>query len=181
MAFFQSVSRKLVFVTYLVILFFQITKKGVAQDKTGIGLSGIYNIQSTGMGAGLRVSVPTGERLFFIPQAMYFPSFNIVHEVYGGINLHYSIISRERVKGYITAGGNINYWINSSSSGYLKAKPLNIIPEAGGGFLFGEKCFRPFIEQRYNFKWQEGSFHIGLIWYPGCGGQSDGLVCPAYF
>lgn len=181
MAHFPKTCKRLILFSCVAILFLQSTKKGIAQDKTGIGLSGIYNIQSTGIGVGLRVQVPAGERLSFVPQLMYFPFFNIVHEAFGGLNLHYDLIVLDKVKGYITAGGFLNYWINSESSGYLKAKSINIIPEAGGGFLFGEKCFRPFIEQRYNFKWQEGSIHFGLIWYPGCGGSSDGLICPAYF
>lgn len=154
----------------------------VKAQGTGIGASAIYNFQSQGKGIGLRAHIPAGERWTIVPQAAWFPPFNIVNEYFAGVNVHYNLLVREKITGYIAAGGHINIWANASESPYVKAKTLNVLPEASGGLIFGAGCFRPFAEHRYNPIWKEGSTQIGILWFPRCSASSGRSVdrCPAY-
>lgn len=163
------------FVSWFAVI--QISAQGI-----GIGASAIYNFQSQGKGIGLRAHIPAGERWTIVPQAVWFPPFNIVNEYFAGVNIHYNLIDRERITGYLAAGGHINIWANASESPYVKAKTFNVMPEVSGGLIFGAGCFRPFAEHRYNPIWKEGSTHIGILWFPRCSASSGRSVdrCPAY-
>jgi hypothetical protein len=158
---------------------------------TGIGGSVIRNWQTEGTGFGLRADIPAGSRLHIVPELTWFPSFNIVSEYFGGVSVHYDLISRNSFTGYVAGSGHVNVWANASESPYAKAKTMNISPEVGGGLLFGSGCFRPFLEHMYNPVWREGSTHLGLLWYPQCSSGSGGHGrgkgsgksidrCPAY-
>lgn len=149
-----------------------------AQDYVGIGPSVIYNFQSEGIGFGARVHIPLKKNFALVPQVNYFAPFNIVNEFNGGINLNYNFIMRKKFIGYVTAGGYFNYWFNSEVSPMPNAKAINILPDVGVGLLFGKGCFMPFVEQRYNPLFMEGSFHLGFLWFMGCSGKSSS--CAAY-
>ena len=148
-----------------------------SQDNIGYGLSGIYNFQTNGIGFGARVEFVLSKRFSAVPQVMYFPAFNKVHEFFGGANLHYALLKRKHYTGYLIGGGSANYWINYSSSHWPKAKAFNVIAEVGGGVVLGKRQLRPFVEYRYNPVWQEGSVHVGLIYFPVTGHTT----CPAYY
>ncbi|MDQ3193139.1 MAG: hypothetical protein M3Q58_16265 [Bacteroidota bacterium] len=150
-----------------------------SQEFIGIGPSAIYNIQSEGIGFGARVQIPVHKRLNIVPQLNYFAPFNIVHEINAGLNIHYNLVIRRKLIGYLTGGGYFNYWFNADVSPMENAKTINILPDVGVGMLFGKKCFRPFLEQRYNPLFMEGSFHIGFLWFPGCS-SGRSYTCPAY-
>ena len=181
-----SFKRALTLVLLLNLLF--ISQNIAAQDMFGIGASGIYNWQSEGIGIGVRAHIPLKGRWAVVPQVTYFPPFNIVNEYFFGVNFHYNVLVRQRVTGYVAGGGHINIWANASESPFVKAKTLNVLPEASGGLIFGGGCFRPFVEHRYNPIWKEGSTHIGLLWFPRCSGGGAGAGgrgsrvdrCPAY-
>src|ERR1039457_5874409 len=112
--------RRLIF---LVFILFSVGHKAYSQDKFGVGASGIYNFQTNGIGAGARVEFRLYKRLSAVPQVMYFPAFNKVHEFFGGVNLHYTIIKYRKWKGYLIAGGSANSWFNYVVSHYVNAKP----------------------------------------------------------
>lgn len=164
---------------FLLSLFMVMGETAWSQDKFGIGASAIYNFQTNGIGAGLRADIGLYRRFSIVPQVMYFPSSNKVHEFFGGINLHYRLFYLGKFYGYLIAGGSANYWVNYAESKWKRAKPFSVIAEVGGGIAYGVKKFRPFIEYRYNPLWLEGSIHVGLMFYPERIGKSKGS-CPAY-
>jgi hypothetical protein len=143
-----------------------------AQGYVGVGACALYNLQTTGIGFGVRGQFPILKNLSIVPQLYYYPSFNKVNELFIGANFHYEWRRWQSFTPYVAAGGFYNRWMNSETSGYLNAKPNNFIPEAGVGILFLKYCWRPFIEQRYNPVWKEGTFRLGIMWYPSiCGGN----------
>lgn len=173
---------------YFKILIFLIFLSGTCfgQNKFGIGASMMYNFQTEGIGTGLRVQIPLGNKLSVMPQAYYFFPFNQIHEYYIGLNLHYNLLEIKNHTGYLNAGAFYNQWINFDGKIYTRN---NFLPEVGGGILFTKRCLRPFIEQRYNPLWREGTFRIGVMWYPGCNNKKSGnrsskkrgaVSCPAY-
>lgn len=151
----------------------------MAQVQVGVGASGAYNFQTKGFGAGLRVETYVLRSLSVLVLGTYYPSPNQVHEVYGGIDLHYAPFYHRIVRGYILAGGSVNYWFNHTESNYKLAKPLNFIAEVGGGLMFLDKQLRPFIEYRYNPFYLEGSLHVGLLYFPNFTPRNR-YDCPAY-
>lgn len=168
---------------YGFIIFF-ITIQAHAQTVVGLGACGIYNIQTEGIGLGVRAQFRLFRNLSVVPQVYYFPSFNKIHELFIGANLHYEIYKWKRFTPYLAGGGFYNDWINSDEFKNNKAKPSNFMPEIGVGVLFGKKCWKPFIEQRYNPLWQEGAFRLGIMWYPNCNTKGPGpnrrtYACPA--
>ncbi len=166
-------------VLYFVLLLLLISKASYSQDKFGVGVSAIYNFQTEAVGVGARAEIGLFNRLSVVPQAMYFPTFNKVHELFGAINFHYRVFYLGKFYGYLIGGGSANYWINYSESHWKKAKQFSVIAEAGGGMAYGDGKFHPFAEYRYNPVWLEGSIHVGLMYYPEWMGGSR-TSCPAY-
>lgn len=139
-----------------------------AQSEKGLGISAGYNFQTNSVGLGLRGIIPVTYRIFAIPHIYYSLPFNPVHEIYGGVSVGYNVLYRRKFTGYVFASGQANFWLNSATSGYKKAKPINVLADAGAGIIYGEKCFRPFLEYRYNPIWLEGTLQIGVMCYIGC-------------
>lgn len=150
-----------------------------AQVQVGVGASGAYNFQTKGFGAGLRVETFVLRSLSILALGTYYPSPNLVHEVYGGIDVHYAPFYHPIVRGYVLAGGSVNYWFNHTESNYKLAKPLNFVAEVGGGLVFLDKQLRPFIEYRYNPFFLEGSLHVGLMYFPKISRKLR-YDCPTY-
>lgn len=185
-------------------LFFVLIIAGIVPhnkaNAQGIGIGGtvIRNWQTEGTGFGFRVAIPGRDRFTFVPQATWFPGFNILSEYFVGLSVHYDIIQRRKFTGYIMGSGHLNIWVNASESSYSHAKTMNASPEIGGGLLFGKGCWKPLLEHRYNPVWKEGSTHLGILWFPQCsfsGGKGNGAAkfkgaksgsrksrnrCPAY-
>lgn len=162
-----------------------IAHSGMAQEHIAVGGAGAWNIQTEGVGLDLRVQFKVVRNLFIAPQVYYFPSFNKIHELYLGANFHYEMYFWKRITPYLIAGGAYNNWFNAADWNFAGAKRSNISPEGGAGILFGKGCIRPFIEQRYNPLWQEGTFRLGVLWYPLCKGERIGInkrtySCPTY-
>lgn len=156
----------------LVILMLSNSLLTIAQGYVGVGACAMYNIQTKGIGIGVRGQFPIVKNLSVVPQLYYFPSFNKVNEMFIGANLHYEWRRWQSITPYVAAGAFYNRWMNAERSGYLTAKPNNFIPEIGVGILFLNHCWRPFIEQRYTPVWKEGTFRLGIMWYPSmCSGK----------
>jgi hypothetical protein len=143
----------------------------------GYGGSIIYNFATEGFGADLRVKIPVRGHLFAVPEVSYFPSFNRYHELYAGVALHYEIIAISTYKLYLAGGGYYNSWLNADDFVLGQRKQNNFVPEAGAGLVRSSGCIRPFIENRYDFKWKENNLRIGILFYPGsCGRKKE--KCP---
>ncbi len=160
---------------FIFILTFSFSINTYSQNTIGVGASVMANLQSNGIGGGLRAQFMLYRNLSIVPQAYYYPSFNAIHEYYLGANLHYEIYRWAKFTPYLTAGGFYNHWENWANFIYPKAGLDNIVAEGGIGILFGKKCWKPFIEQRYNPIWQEGTLRLGIMWYPLCGGSTKGI------
>jgi hypothetical protein len=150
----------------------------LAQDKTAFGLSAIYNFPLQTIGAGFRIQMPVANRFVLVPQIKYMPSFNNIHEAYGGINLHYfllnntfslghkQIVNPKRPVLYLAAGVQYNRWINYEKTLNLKAKKDNVLPEAGLGLSAGGNFIRIFAEGKYNILWNESYGEVGVLFFP---------------
>lgn len=158
------------------ILAFSFVSSVNAQRETkpqwGYGAAVIYNFATAGFGADVRIKIPLySPNLFVVPEISYYPGFNAYHELYGGAALHYELFNIRKFTFYLLAGAYYNYWINADD--FLPGqKKNNFTPEAGGGLVYSYGCIRPFIENRYDFKWKEDNLRIGIYFYPGaCGGR----------
>lgn len=143
----------------------------------GYGGSVIYNFATEGFGADLRVKIPIRNNLSAVPEVSYFPSFNRYHELYAGVALHYEIYALGSYNLYLAAGGYYNNWLNADDFAPGQKKQTNFVLQAGGGLVRNYGCVRPFIENRYDFKWKENNLRIGILIYPGsCGRKNE--KCP---
>jgi hypothetical protein len=181
---------KITRIVLLSILFLAVSATAFGQysynrkEKTGwgYGASIIYNFQTEGFGADLRVRIPLVKRLYAVPEVSYFPGFNEYHELYAGAALQYDLLNFGKWHFYILGAGYYNDWINADDFAPGQKKRHNFAPEAGGGLVRNNGCLRPFIENRYDFKWKEDNLRIGIYWYPGsCSGSGNRKdKCPAY-
>ena len=150
------------------------------EDKWALGVSGIYDFQTNGFGAGLRAYIPINKKIAVSPQVHYFLPFNEIHELYAGVAVQYKLFSFKKFVLYPLAAGYYNRWVNYANFEPPKAKLDNIGEEVGLGIMKEKGCIRPFVEQRYDIKWKEYIFHIGVLFSFGdCIGRRHGL-CPAY-
>jgi hypothetical protein len=144
----------------------------------GYGAAIIYNFATEGFGADVRVKIPIRNRLSAVPEISYFPGFNRYHEFYAGLALHYEIFTIKSYNLYLAAGGYYNNWMNADEFIPGARKQNNFVFEAGGGLVRNRGCFRPFIEDRYDFKWKENNLRIGIYWYPGYCRSGKKEKCP---
>ena len=153
------------------------SSKQVSGRQTGFGGSIIYNFQAEGFGADLRAKVPVYRKLFIVPEVSYYPSFNEYHEYYAGAAAHYEIIQLKKFVFYLAAGAYFNNWINADDFAPGRKLQFNFSPQLGGGIVKRNGCLRPFLENRYDFKWKEDNIRIGILIYPGaCGSKKE--KCP---
>jgi hypothetical protein len=151
----------------------------------GIGACAIYNFQTESFGAGLRAEIPV-KKLIVVPQISYYPGFNQIQEYYAGVSLHFNIVSYGNLTFYTLINGAYNGWINYESSSLSTAKYSNWAAEGGIGIKKG-KCWKPFMELRYNVKWKEANLRIGLMYFFNCDSKNGrskkkkkAVSCPAY-
>lgn len=145
----------------------------------GVGADVIYNFQTNGFGAGARVNIFPNNRLSFVPQFSYFPSFNIVNEYFIGMSLEYKVIRRDKFNIYAIAHGAYNSWVSYKTSPMKNAKQDNWNAELGIG-ISNNRCIRPFFEYRYNFKFYEGHIRLGILYIFGCRKGNSNDRCAAY-
>ncbi len=133
----------------------------------GVGADAMYNFQTESIGAGARVNFFPNNRLSFVPQFSYYFPFNKVSEYFLGLGLEYKFIRRERVNFYAIVHGGYNQWLNYEVSPLNNAKPNNWDLEGGIG-VSTNTCLRPFLEYRYNIRFEETHLRLGLLYIFGC-------------
>ncbi|NSW44706.1 MAG: hypothetical protein HPY79_02605 [Bacteroidales bacterium] len=132
----------------------------------GIGASAIYNLQTESFGGGLRVEFPMGN-FSIAPQVAYYPAFNKINEYYLGLSLHQNLFHIRSWTFYLLLHGGYNGWINYTISHMENAKYSNWDFEGGLG-VKTNRCFRPFLEYRYNLKWKETNLQLGFMYFFNC-------------
>lgn len=134
-----------------------------AKSSFQITIGGLYNFQTEGKAGDIKLMFPLSNRLFFTPRLSYFPSSNLVHEIYSGADIDYYILISKKITPYIYIGGYYDDWFNSNEFKNKLAKENNFATEGGGGLIFNFGCINPYIEYRYDAKWKEGSLGAGLM------------------
>jgi len=183
--------KKIFFILFCI--FFSFTAKS---QNIGVGVDVMYNFQTESIGFGGRVNFFPNRKLSIVPQVAYYPGFNKINEYFFGLGLEYKLIRGNRYNFYVVGHGAYNLWINYEGTAVKNAQPSNWNFELGGG-ITTNKCLRPFLEYRYNFKFMETHLRLGLLYVFGCsssnsGGGSGGsraaylkrarknALCPAY-
>lgn len=154
----------------------------------GIGGGLAYNFQHMGVGADLRIELPIGSRITIVPQINYFSFISFykqVNEVFIGANAHINMLKVRNVSAYGLAGGFYSRWINHVTFNNKYAQLNNVMLEVGGGVKMGIKCLAPYIEARYNTKWQDMTLHAGVIFNLKCNQHDKGkpmsiIACPNF-
>ena len=159
----------------LILLFLQFFTFNSYSQEYLVGGSGIYNFQTESIGFGIRGEMAL-DRYSIVPQFNYFPAYNKINEYYLGVSGNYNLINASSWKLYAVGNFSYNRWINNEDDDTVKGKKSNIGLEFGAGAATNG-ILNPFIEYRYNVKWQETMLHIGLMYYLG-GGAS--FICPTY-
>ena len=160
-----------------------LVQQGKAQ-KFGLGAEAIYNFQTTSFAPGIRAEFVKGQ-MSIVPQVAYYPAFNKVTEFFAGASLHLNIMSYGQYTLYFIVHGSYNGWINYESSPMSNARFSNWCLDGGLG-LKTNKCIRPFMEFRYNFKWKEANIRLGVMYFFNCanrngkGRKKKAVSCPAY-
>jgi hypothetical protein len=151
-----------------------------------IGACIVGNPQTESIGIGLRFEKPYSY-VSIVPQFSYYPFFNKVSEYYLGASLHINIIENSSARIYGIINGSYNSWMNYSESPMKNAKETNWGAEFGAGIV-GQSCITPFAEYRYNLKWHETNFRIGILLDLDCGsgaagyhaGSRNAVSCPGH-
>lgn len=173
--------------SYLIIIILLSPFLGNSQN-FGAGVSAMYNFQSESFGAGARVSIFPNKTLSYVPQFSYY-FIGPVSEYTIGLSLEFKVLKLNTFTFYILGHGGYNTWQNAASSGLEGASPTNWNAEGGIG-ITTNKCLRPFLEYRYNIKFQETHLRLGILYIFGCKEDRMGyrnarkvknsVVCPAY-
>lgn len=163
------------------ISFFLILSFFVNAQNIGVGASGIYNFQTESFGAGLRVNIFPNKRLSFVPQFSLFSPFSKIKEFTAGLGIEYKVIQKTKFNIYGLLHGGYNSWANYEGTAVVDAKQSNLNLEGGVGVSMNT-CLRPFIELRYNVKFQESHLDLGFIYIFGCrnNGHFSVTDCPKY-
>ena len=176
---------------YLIVLLVAIPFLGFNQN-IGIGGSAIYNVQSETFGVGARVNFYPNSTLSFVPQYSY-ALFSLglipIKEWTAGLALELKVHQLKTFTFYLLGHGGFNYWSNSDASTLNNAENANWNAEAGIGNKT-KKALRPFLEYRYNVKFQETHLQLVLLYIFGYSEDNGGyrkkskmkkkVFCPAY-
>lgn len=143
----------------------------------GLGGSIMYNFQSEGFGLGVRGNIFPNSKLSYVPQIAYYPGIGFsdikVREYIFGLGLEYKLIQGNRLTYYLIAHGGYNSWSNPEESSLENAQTANWNIDLGGG-ITTNTCLRPFLEYRYNIKFQETHLQFGLLYIFGCNDGGNG-------
>jgi hypothetical protein len=152
----------------------------------GLGASAMYNFQTESFGFGARANFFPNSTISFVPQFTYYPGIGEISEYIIGLGIEYKIRRGSTLTYYLLGHGGYNKWSDYDESAMKGAEPTNWNAEAGIG-VTTNKCLRPFLEYRYNFKFQETHLRVGLLYVFGCiggpqtgGRRGAGKICPAY-
>ena len=157
----------------------------------GAGASALYNFQSESLGVGARVNIFPNSTISFVPQFSYYSVLiGSISEWTLGLSIEAKVIKLNTFNFYLMAHGGYNNWSNASSSALEGAQSTNWNLEGGVG-VTTNWCLRPFLEYRYNIKFQETHLQLGLLYVFGCNNNEGNgyrnpknirkmTVCPAY-
>ncbi len=151
-------------IVFILVAFLYI-EEVLAQD-FGLGASAMYNPQTESFGFGVRAEFPRN-RMSIVPQIAYYPGFNKINEYYLGVGFNYNLFSLKRWTLYAIIHPGYNGWINYEFSAKKDARYSNFDLEGGIGIKTG-RCFKPFIEYRYNIHWKETNAQLGFVYFFGC-------------
>jgi len=140
--------------------------ESLSAQKLGVGASAIYNLQTESFGGGIRAEFPMCN-FSIVPQIAYYPAFNKINEYYLGLALHQNLFHIRSWTFYLLLHGGYNGWINYTISHMDNAKYSNWDLEGGVG-IKTNRCFRPFLEYRYNLKWKETNLQLGFMYFFNC-------------
>jgi hypothetical protein len=153
-----------------VFIFFMFLLSIATAQQFGIGASLLYNPQTESFGFGARASIYPNDKLSYVPQISFYPSFNKVHELQLGLGLEYKIIRKNNFFIYLLGHGGYDAWFNYNESPMKDAKKHNWNLEGGAGIsTWG--CLRPFFEYRYNTKFMETNMQLGVLYIFNCKGS----------
>ena len=169
---------------FLFLILISSTSFGQRKEKVYYGIGGLYNFQTNGAAYDLRVRIPFYRNFYVSPRLSYFPKFNTINEYYLGTDVGYQFMRKYKIRPYVYVAGFYDNWINSSDFPYNKrAQKDNAVAEGGAGIIIVGKCLHPFIEYRYDTKWEEGSLGIGILFNWTCcfnSKKSAEKNCPAF-
>lgn len=158
-------------------------------QKIGIGGSAMWNFQTESMGLGARVNFFPNSTISYVPQFTWYSLIGNISEWMLGLGIEAKIKRGNTFNYYLMAHGAYNNWSNAGSSGLEDAQKANWNLEGGIG-VTTNWCLRPFLEYRYNVKFQETHLRLGLLYVFGCQNGSGGYrntnrmknmyICPAY-
>jgi len=151
--------------TYLILILLLVPFFGFNQN-FGAGGSVLYNVQSESFGAGARVSIYPDKSVSFVPQFSYF-FIGPISEWTAGLSLELKVMRNKYNNIYLLVHGGYNNWLNPGNSALEGAQTANINFEGGIGIV-GVNCLRPFLEYRYNVRFQESHLQLGLLYIFGC-------------
>ncbi len=165
---------------FIILMIVSISSFGqLYQKEKGYGGSVIYNLPIGEFGFGARMHYHYSDYFIISPQISFFPGFNQLQELNGGLNLMLNINPYNDLGFYLTGGAHLNWWMNYEDSPQPDAKAFNFNPDFGAGLMWNYNCIRPFAEYRVSAKYWESNVRLGIMWYPfSCG---DGIICPAYY
>ena len=169
----QKSQSKVIFLKILLLVPLGISTTVFSQNNR-MGGSVVYNLHTKGLGLGIRGEIPINRisllnGISIVPQLTYFPSYNPIHEFYLGSGVHLGVYSIERWSFYALTNISYNGWINNDDAEYREGKFSNLGIEAGLGVSRKvKKCLHPFFEFRYNFRWNEITMGLGLMYTLKC-------------
>lgn len=152
-----------------IIIFFLLNLEVNNAQTFGLGASAIYNFQTESFAGGIRAEFPMSS-FSIVPQISYYPHFNKIHEYYLGIALHQNLFHVKSLTFYVLLHGGYNGWINYDVSALTNANYSNWDFEGGIG-VKTNRCFRPFLEYRYNLKWKETNLQFGFMYFFNCNNE----------
>ena len=99
-----------------------------------------------------------------MPQLVYYPGFNDIHEFNIGVSGHLNVWRNDWLRTYGLGNLSFNGWVNHEDNPTVSEGFANWGAELGAGVTTNWK-WAPFMEYRYNFKWYETNLRIGLMYY----------------
>jgi hypothetical protein len=152
---------------FFTILFF-ISSLTIFSQKIEIGANLAYNIQTESFGYGLLINKNINN-IVISPLLLYYPknNFNKINEYIIGIDFKYIFYHFSNKEIYALTGFAYNAWINNKESYLLDAKYNNWNADLGFGIKY-DTCISPFAEIRYNVRWQEFTFKMGVLYNFNC-------------
>jgi hypothetical protein len=159
-------------------LFFFGLSWSIKGQSTLLGVSGLYNFQTESAGVGMRWNMLAQKKLSLSLQTSYYLPFFKVNELNFGLALQYQLIQVKKLGFYSLAHSGYNRWISFEKSHMKNAQMNNWNAEIGAGVYWKGKV-RPFLEWRYNVRFQEAHVQWGVM-LPIAKGKGNHEKCAAY-